>query len=169
MENENKIPNGEVVNNETDTSQDYIATIAELKRNSVRREDYDKLRAENKNLLQTLVEGGQLVQNTIIKEPVDINKIRNELFSGDCQLNNLDFITKTLELRDALIEKGEPDPFLPVSSKNAPTIEEITKANNVAEAFRSCVDYADGDSEIFTQELMRITNDSNPMNSRRSR
>ena len=83
-------------------------------------------------------------------------------------LNNLEYITKTLELRDALLEKGEPDPFLPISSKNTPTIEEITKANNVAEAFRSCVEYAAGDSEIFTQELMRITNDSNPMG-RRSR
>jgi hypothetical protein len=68
------------------------------------------------------------------------------------------------------MDKGEPDPFLPVSSRYAPTIEDITKANKVAEAFQSCVDYADGNSEIFTQELMRITNDSNPMpGGRRSR
>lgn len=162
VNDENKSLNGDVVNNEIDTSQDYIATIAELKRTSVSRDEYNKLREENKNLLQTLVEGGQ-IQAVESKPEVDVQALRNELFDVNCELNNLQFVEKTLELRNALMEKGEPDPFLPVSSRYNPTIEDITKANKVAEAFQSCVDYADGNSEIFTQELMRITNDSNPM------
>lgn len=170
MENqENKIPNGEVLDTELDTSQDYLATIAELKKNSVSRDEYNKLRAENKNLLQTLVEGGQ-IQAVESKPEVDVDALRGELFDVNCELNNLQFVEKTLQLRNALMDKGEPDPFLPVSSRYAPTIEDITKANKVAEAFQSCVDYADGNSEIFTQELMRITKDSNPMpGGRRSR
>ena len=169
MAEENKTLDGEVLDNELDTSQDYLATIAELKRNSVSREEYNKLRAENKNLLQTLVEGGQ-IQNVESKPEVDVDALRKELFDVNCDLNNLQFVEKTLQLREALMEKGEPDPFLPVSSRHSPSMEEISKANKVAEAFQSCVDYADGNSEIFTQELMRITNDSNPtIPGRRSR
>lgn len=163
MENqENKTLSGEVDNNEIDTSQDYIATIAELKRNSVSKSEYEKLRQENRNLLQTLSEGGsiEVVQE---KPPVDIEGLRRELFNQDGNLSNLEYITKTLELRDALIERGDPDPFLPVSSKTAPTDEERLQAEKVAMAFRECVDYADGDSQIFTQELMRITSDVNRM------
>ena len=158
----------DVVNNETDTSQDYIATIAEIRKNSVSKTEYEKLRQENRNLLQTLAEGGQIksVEN---KPEVDINALRKELFTENSGLNNLEYISKTLELRDALIESGEADPFLPISSKNAPTNEEIMQAEKVADAFRSCLEYADGDSQIFTQELMRITADINPMAGRSSR
>ena len=48
----------EVENNQvTDTSVDYISAINEIKQNSVDRAAYDKLRAENKQLLDTLVNG----------------------------------------------------------------------------------------------------------------
>lgn len=151
-------------NDATDTAQDYLSTIMELKKNTVSKDEYNKLREENKNLLQTLVEGGQLQKEDYVMEKVDIDALRKELFSEDCELNNLQYIEKTLKLRNALIDSGEPDPFLPVSSKNSPTIEEINKAENAAQVFQECIDYADGDSQIFTQELMRRTNDSMPMN-----
>ena len=156
-------------NNAVDTSADYIATINAMKKNSVSRADYDKLREENRNLLNTLAEGGS-IQVAEEKPQVDIQAIRKELFSPTCELNNLQYVEKALELRDALIENGEADPFLPISSSKSPTYEEISQAENVAKVFKECVEYADGDSQVFTQELMRRTNDSNPMaGNRRSR
>ena len=162
MAEENKTQEPEVVE---DMTQDYLNTIAELKRNSVTKDEYNKLKQENKNLLHTLVEGGQ-IQPTETKPEVDVDALRKELFNVNCDLNNLEFVEKTLELRNALMEKGEPDIFLPVSSKYSPSAEDVEKANRVADAFQSCVDYADGNSEIFTQELMRITSDSMPIRRR---
>jgi hypothetical protein len=170
-DSENRIenPNVDFNNNDVDTTADYIATLDAMRKNSVSRADYDKVREENRRLLNTLAEGGS-IQVAEEKPQVDIQAIRKELFSPTCDLNNLQYIEKALELRDALIENGEADPFLPVSSSKSPTYEEISQAENAARVFRECVEYADGDSQVFTQELMRRTNDSNPMaGNRRSR
>ena len=93
-------------------------------------------------------------------EKLDIKQLRNELFNSE--LNNLQYIDKTLQLRKALIDAGEPDPFIPSGSKYSPTNEDIDAANRVAEGLQHCVDYANeygGDSEVFTNELQRITID----------
>ena len=64
-----------------------------------------------------------------------------------------------MELRKQLIAKGEPDPFLPVGQQIQPTDFDIQTADKVASVLQECVDYADGDSEVFTNELMRRTID----------
>ena len=43
-----------------------------------------------------------------------------------------------------------------------PDNSDYEAAQRVADALQSCVEVADGDSEIFTRELMRITNDVAP-------
>ena len=153
-EEKNIIETGEV----EDMTPDYIATIKELKQNSVDREKYDQLKAENKKLLNSIVNG----------QPVDLGKqepsrsveeIRKELFGGEKDLNNLDFIKDALELRSKLIENGEPDPFLPVGNQITPTDADIAAAEKVAQILQECVDYAEGDSAVFTNELQRRTID----------
>ena len=74
--------------------------------------------------------------------------------------NNLEYIKLALELRNTLIAKGETDPFLPVGSQISPTADDAEKAEKVAQVYQECIDYADGDSALFTQELMRRTNTS---------
>ena len=44
-----------------------------------------------------------------------------------------------------------------------PTNEDYEAAQKVADAFQSCIDVAEGDPEIFTRELMRITKDAAPL------
>lgn len=140
-----------------DMTPDYLAAIKELKQNSVDRSDYDKLKAENKKLLDSIV-NGQVVETT--SEPIyrDVNIIRDELFNNEH--NNLEYIKLALELRNTLIAKGETDPFLPVGSQITPTADDAEKAEKVAQVYQECIDYADGDSALFTQELMRRTNTS---------
>lgn len=151
---------------EVDT--DYVAAIQELQNNTVSKEQYNKLRSENKKLLDALV-NGETVESSVQKPQVDIDQLRKDLFNPDAQLSNLEFTEKALELRDALLEKGEPDPFLPIGSRIAPTAEEAQQAENVAQVYRDCVDYAQGDSEVFTNELMRRTIDVMPTAKSRSR
>ena len=144
-----------------DNTQDYIEAIQALKQNSVNRSEYEKLRAENKKLIDTVVNGlpGQEEQVVVKHSKEQIDDLRNELFNSPRELNNLEFITKAMELREALMENGEPDPFLPVGKQISPTRDDIEGAEKVAQVYKECIDYAEGDSEVFTNELMRRTRD----------
>lgn len=144
----------------------YIEAIKEMKQNSVSRSDYEKLREENRNLLKSLV-NGEIIDRPVDKEPVDINNLRQDLFNKEH--SNLDFITKAMELREALIESGEEDPFLPKGHNVQITDSDRATAEKVAAAFQHCIDYADGDSGVFTNELMRITQDTFRPNFRNKR
>ena len=144
-----------------DNTQDYLAAIKELKQNSVDRSEYDKLRAENKKLIDAVVNGQPGQEEPVFtkhsKEQID--DLRNDLFNSPRELNNLEYITKAMELREALMENGEPDPFLPVGKQISPTRDDIEGAEKVAQVYKECIEYAEGDSEVFTNELMRRTRD----------
>ena len=144
-----------------DNTQDYLLAIKELKEKSVDRSEYDKLRAENKRLIDAVVNGqpGQEEQVVVKHSKEQIDDLRNELFNSPKELNNLEYITKAMELREALMENGEPDPFLPVGKQISPTRDDLEGAEKVAQVYKECIDYAEGDSEVFTNELMRRTRD----------
>ena len=155
----------EELNNETgkveDSTQDYLAAIKELKQNSVGREEYEKLKAENKKLIDAVVNGqpGQEEQQVVVHTQEEINALRNELFNSDKELSNLEYVKKAIELREALMENGQPDPFIPVGKQISPTREDIEIAEKVAQVYKECIEYAEGDSQMFTNELMRRTKD----------
>ena len=155
MNNEQKLTNETGV--VEDSTQDYLAAIQELKQNSVNRSEYDKLKAENKKLINAVVNGQTIDVNPEPKYR-DVNEIREELFNHEH--SNLDYVKLALELRNTLIAKGETDPFLPVGSQISPKADDEEKAEKVAQIYQECIDYADGDSKLFTQELMRRTNTS---------
>ena len=142
----------------TETEFDPVQAINELKKNTVSKEEYNKVKAEKDKYLKALIEGSQVADEK--KEPVDIDELRTSLFTKD--LNNLTFAKKALELRNELIEREGVDIFVGKGNKYAPDKSDYEAAQRVADAFQSCVDIADGDSEIFTRELMRITNDVAP-------
>ena len=146
---------------EQDTNN-YIEAIKEMKANSVDKAAYEKLKEDNKQLLDALINGGQVTQE-IKKEPVDIDKLRRKLFSQDSDLSNLEYMKTALELREELLDRGSPDPFLPYGQNITPTDEDIKTADRVAEAIKQCIEYADGDSEVFTNELQRIMVDTSPL------
>ncbi len=150
---EKKVETGKV----DDTQVDYIEAIKNLKQNTVDRSKYDELKAENKKLLDSIV-NGQTVDAESQPQYRDVNVIRDELFNHEH--NNLEYMKLTLELRNTLIAKGERDPFLPYGSQIAPTPEDVEKAEKAAQIYQECIDYADGDSKLFTQELQRRTNTS---------
>lgn len=149
----------EVVDTQSQTdASEYISAINEIKANSVPRDKYEQLEREKKELIQALKNNEQIsLVDTSEKKSVD--ELRADLFNPSHDLNNLEYVEKTLALRDALIERGERDPFLPNGSQYREDPNDIAKAEYVAQVFRECVDYANGDSQLFTQELMRRTND----------
>lgn len=134
-----------------DTTQDYIDTIKTLKQNSVDRSKYEELRAENKRLLQAVVNGQPAEEQVEVAKP-DIQTLRKELTK---EQTNLEYITAALKLREAVIAEGGEDPFVPVGSKYTPTAADYERANRVATVLQEMVDEADGDPQIFLNEYQR--------------
>ena len=145
-EEEKLVETGEAVDN-----TDYITAIKELKEKSVDRSKYDQLRAENKKLLDSIVNGTPV--EVAKEDKKSVEELRASYLKED--QSNLEYITNTLKLREALIAEGKPDPFLPVGNQIMPTDEDVNTANKVAQVLQECVDYAEGDSAVFTNELQR--------------
>ena len=65
---------------------DYLTAIKELKENSVDRSKYEALKADNKRMLDMIV-NGQQVETSVPKPEVDIQALRKELFNNENQTN----------------------------------------------------------------------------------
>ena len=163
MNDNEKVLTSESGTVESGAETDYIAAIKELRDNSVAKEQYAKLQAENSRLLSMVTKG-----ETITPEPKEtVDELRAALYNRDGQLSNIQFIEKTLKLRNRLMEAGYEDPFLPVGTQVAVTQQMRDKAQNVADGLQYCLDFAEGDSGIFTATYQRITKD--PAGVRRAR
>lgn len=149
---------------DTPSVDDYISGMKEIKENSVSKKEYEKLKEENKKLIQAIVDGtvpdelkSNVAENQISADD-KIKEIRSKLFDEESQMSNLEYIQNALNLRKLLMEKGEVDPFVPVGKKITPTKDDFDDAERVAGIFQEIVDYANGDPEIFTDELKRRLN-----------
>ena len=141
-----------------DMTEDYLGAIKDLKQNTVERSKYDALKAENKKLLDAVINGSAApAQQT--KPQVNIEELRKKTFFNDNQ-SDLEYITNVLELRDAVIESGQPDPFLPCGQKIVPTEQDIAAAERVAKGLKEMVEVADGNSAVFHNEYERRVGDT---------
>lgn len=141
-----------------DANADYVAAIKELREKTVSKEAYEDLRKKNKDLIDALVRGDKI--DTPAPTTANADDLRAKLFGkGSENLSNLEYVKTALELRTELMNRGERDPFLPIGTKVTDSAEIFEKAQRVADAFQECVDFAEGDSEIFTAKLQSITKD----------
>ena len=143
----------------------YIEALKEMKQNSVSREDYDKLKQENKQLIDALVQGKEI--DIEQPEAVDVDALRRELYNSDKEFTNLEYMSKSMTLRDELLARGDRDPMLPTGTHVKITNEMIEQANNTARIIKECIAFADGDSGIFTAELQRRTREAMPAYARK--
>ena len=144
-----------------DPEKNYAETIKQLKANSVSKEDYEKLEAQNKQLLDAIINGnGETDDKDNVEVLPSIKELREDLYGGKKHLSNLEYWEKTLALREALMAQGETDPFVPVGEKIVAENSDYEAAERVATVVRECIEYAKGDSAVFTNELQRRTVDT---------
>ena len=139
-----------------DNTNDYIAQIKNLKENSVSKEDYNKLKADNKKLIDALANGTQVegVVEPKVSAIEKINNLRKELFgSGSNSMNDLEMVSKMLELRKEIIDNGGTDPFLPKGHKVRITDNDKECANRVARVLTECVEDAEGSNRRFMSNV----------------
>lgn len=141
-------------NVEQDTNN-YIEAIKEMKANSVSKDAYKKLQEENKKLLESLIAGETIeAPKTTVEEKVDLNELRKHLDEAE---SPIDYCKTSLKLHEETLKQLGYNDYLPNGKKIRPTKEDEEKANLFIKEIKECIDYADGDDQLFIQELQRRT------------
>lgn len=146
----------EVVDNqvEVDTTADYIETINQLKQNSVSKDEYMKLKNENKQLLNAIA-SNQTVE--VPAEPeVDIDEVRRNVFQKHVDLSNREFVDNMMKLYDYELEHSGKNIFMPTDPNYIPTQDDITQVENMVNGFKNALEEANGSDLIFNQYMERI-------------
>lgn len=130
----------------------YIDAIQELKENSVDRKIYDKLKTERDQLVQTLIDGGSI--STEVETKVRSLAECREAFKAKTT-SQCEYMENLLALRDAAIREGQPDPFVATGHHVTPNPYSYQRAQEIADIYRECLDYADGDDKVFMNEIQR--------------
>lgn len=151
--------NENVVTAQTDVDQDtnnYIEAIKEMKANSVSKDAYIKLQAENKKLLESLIQGETLEvpKAAAPEEKVDLEALREHLSEAE---SPIDYCKTSLKLHEETLKQKGYNDYLPNGKKIRPTKEDEEKAELFIQNIKECIDYADGDDQLFIQELQRRT------------
>lgn len=143
-----------------------LEQLEALRASTVSKEEYERVVAERNQMFQTLAHQpaattvNQPNQPTAAERNARKAELRKSLYDDNCDLDNLTYWKNTLELRKLIIEDGGRDPFLPWGKDNAVDEDDRKVVDRVVAGVQSCIDYADGDSVLFTNELQRITIDT---------
>ena len=145
--------------------------IQDIKTNYVKKTEFDALKEDYKKVCKIAIDGleEELPGTPGKGEDVDVSELRKTLFSEN--ISNIKFAETALQLRKTIMDKGGPDPFLP-NGRNpqgvfyTATNEDKEAVNKFVDTLEHCIEYAEGDNEAFTNELMRLTNDVAPLNKR---
>lgn len=143
-ENEKK----EEVIEETDNDLNLLDEMKKLKENSVSKEEYEKERAKNKELMKRLVEGGG--QEAKTDETIDLDKIREDLFKNNAEgLSKREFWQKVLTLRHERLKNEGVDIFLPKGRKTRYTRLDIESADKVDETISQMIEDSEDNPALF--------------------
>ena len=150
-ENEQSVTQQENVEQDTNN---YIEAIKEIKANSVSKEAYKKLQDENKKLLESLIAGETIKAPAPAEEKVDLNELRKRLETTE---SPIEYCKTSLKLHEETLKQTGINDYLPNGKKIRPTKEDEEKAKLFEDTIRDCINYADGDDQLFIQELQRRT------------
>ena len=139
-----------------------LAQLNELRKNTVSKEEYDKIKEENAALFNAVLNGETIETKQEKKRTVD--EIRKDLFNKNTTKTNLDYVKKSLELRNAILERDKVDIFVNTDRFNqlSPSaIEEEKKgAEAVANVLQHCVDSAKDNPTMFNMAIADVLKDA---------
>ena len=138
--------------NVTDNSE-YIETIKRLKENSVSKEEYEKLKAENKQILNAYINDikpeAEEKKETVEELQGDLSDLKKDLARAqEAGMSNLEYVSKALKYRETAMKLGLQDPFVP-NSPLGPDDNDFKTAQKVADKLQECVDQANGNPAVF--------------------
>lgn len=163
-ENETKLDEQQKVANQKKEEEidTFLKAAEDVRKNTVSKEEFDKLKAENKKLTEFIVEGGDGTSKASTKPEVRSKAELQKVLANE-ETNNYEYAKAALELRKQLIDEGKRDPFLPNSSQIPTTSVDVEGAEKVAKVLQECVDESEGDPETFNFLFGKRVNDSSPL------
>lgn len=150
-----------------DENVDYIEAIKELKSNTVPKDQYQRLREENKKLLNAVL-NGQEVQETSKTESVEnlqqeLKDLKKDLSQAQEEgMSNLEYVSKSLKYRNTAIKLGLQDPFVP-NSPLGPDDNDFKTAQKVADRLQEIVDQSNGNPSVFRNLFEELVRDDSKM------
>ena len=138
------------------TASEYINQIKDLKEKTVSREEYERIKNDNKELAKALINGtgANIPGITKPEGKPDLDDLRKKLFTKKSK-NDLEYFTNLLALRDGVMADGQPDPFLPINREFRATAQDEADAERIATQIKEAIEYADGDPAVFSNDLRR--------------
>ena len=138
------------------TANEYINQINDLKERTVSREEYERIKNDNRELAKALINGtgANIPGITKPEEKPDLDDLRKKLFTKKSK-NDLEYFTNLLALRDGVMADGQPDPFLPINREFRATAQDEADAERIATQIKEAIDYANGDPAVFSNDLRR--------------
>lgn len=144
----------------------YLDELNKLKANTVKKEDFDKIKAERDKLIQAAAErtfspSGEDDEAAKAAKDEAKAKARRERISElskffqkrDENVTNLQYAKNALELRDLVLEETDNKDDIFVNPNASPTNESYEHAERTADVLKQCVEIADGDPALFTTAL----------------
>ena len=138
------------------TANEYINQINDLKERTVSREEYERIKNDNRELAKALINGtgANIPGITKPENKPDLDDLRKKLFTKKSK-NDLEYFTNLLALRDGVMADGQPDPFLPINREFRATAQDEADAERIATQIKEAIEYADGDPAEFSNDLRR--------------
>lgn len=146
--NENEVKNKVELGETEDQDFKLLDEVENLKKNSVPKEEYEKLKLKNKELMKRIVDGGG--QEDKPEEAIDLDKIREELFTNNAEgLSKREFWDRVLTLRHERLKNEGVDIFLPKGRKTRYTRLDIESANKVDEVISDMLEQSADNPGLF--------------------
>lgn len=148
-ENDEKLTGTE--GKETDPSDfDLLNEVKELKKNSVSKEEYDRVVAEKKKLMRDFVYGSGDSANVEDTSP-SIQDLREKLFGGNVeQMSNRDFWENVSQLYHKRLEEDKQNIFLPKGHKTRYKREDYEMVSSMMETIDSMLEDTKDNPALFT-------------------
>lgn len=120
------------------------------------REEMARMAEDNKAIMKQLLEGGEF-QTPKQEDTRSIPDIIKAMNSDN--ISDVEYATLALAYRDKCISEGYGDPFVGKGHKYTADEREAEKAQNFADSIKHCIEYSEGNNEVFINEVNRITVD----------
>lgn len=149
-------------------ASEYLKNIQELKDTTVSKELYEKLKKENEILAKNAINNIPVSNEPQLSEAEvsaanrkRMDELRKELYSNnDSEMTNLDYITKTLELRELVIKEDGYDPMVNQYLTKAEDQQyELDGVKRTVQTYKDLIDKSEGDPKVFKALLESITTD----------
>ena len=148
------------IKNEVETNEkDYLAEIENLKANTVSKEAYEKMRAENAKLIKTIATNQKIEQESNKPEMTREQKLARHENLAKSILNskgkkNIDVVKDMIEFRKLTQELYDVDPATVKVMSNSPakdTQDLHDRMDKVFDTLEQCVENSDGNDKVFNR------------------